>query len=187
MDGVTSTVYDANGQVTTDANELAGEGTTHKIRYEYDSMGRVTKRYNEDGSSVRYEYDAKVFGEYYQVPEGLIEPHWQDGDAANAYRHAMWNALLTQRIGESAAEAWTNAHEAWSEEELARIHGGGFTRAEHTEMDFHNNEVGRSIVKWYEFYLSEEDISNRVIEKLKEGELVYIVDDHWYDDFFENS
>lgn len=54
-------------------------------------------------------------------------------------------------------------------------------------MDFHNNEVGRSIVKWYEFYLSEEDISNRVIEKLKEGELVYIVDDHWYDDFFENS
>ena len=133
------------------------------------------------------EWTDKVFGEYYQVPEGLIEPHWQDGDAANAYRHAMWNALLTQRIGESAAEAWTNAHEAWSEEELARIHGGGFTRAEHTEMDFHNNEVGRSIVKWYEFYLSEEDISNRVIEKLKEGELVYIVDDHWYDDFFENS
>ena len=86
MDGVTSTVYDANGQVTTDANELAGEGTTHKIRYEYDSMGRVTKRYNEDGSSVRYEYDAN----------GNITKLVNERGRAYTYTYDKNNLLLTE-------------------------------------------------------------------------------------------
>ena len=38
MNRETSTIYDANGQITTAANELAGEGTIHKVRYEYDSI-----------------------------------------------------------------------------------------------------------------------------------------------------
>ena len=92
----------------------------------------------------------KVFGIYYQDIGDALPPHWQDGDAANAYRHAMWNALLTQNIGATNAKGWTDAHEAWPVDVMARDNGGGFTRAEHTAMDFHNNAVGREVVKWLE-------------------------------------
>ncbi len=85
-------------------------------------------------------------------------------------------------IGAVNAKGWTDAHEAWSADVMARDNGGGFTRAEHTAMDFHNNAVGREVVKWLE-PVSEEEISNRILEKLREGEMVYIVDYHWYDEF----
>ena len=132
------------------------------------------------------EWTDKIFSEYYQQTDYMPSPHWQDGDAANAYRHAMWNAILAKKIGVNNAKIWTDAHEAWPDEILNMEHAGGFTRGEHTEMDFHNNAEGRSVIKWYDFITSEEEISNRIIKKLKEGELVYIIDDGWYDEFLEN-
>lgn len=36
--------------------------------------------------------------------------------------------------------------------------------------------------KFGEYYQA---ISDRILEKLKGGEMVYIVDYHWYDEFFE--
>lgn len=115
------------------------------------------------------EWTNKIFQGYYQdIGDGFL-PHWQDGDSANAYRHAMWNALLTKYMGSRDAKAWNDAHEAWTDEVLQKEHGGGYTRKEHTNMDFQNNAIGRSCVKWYEFYISEKTISNRVIEKLRKG------------------
>lgn len=131
------------------------------------------------------EWTNKIFKDYYHDVGDGLPPHWQDGDIANAYRHAMWNGLLTKRIGRNWAKIFTDAHEAWPKEVLQMPHGGGFTRQEHTDMDFYNNAVGRSCVQWYESLISDQEISDRIVEKLREGELVYIVDDHWYDGFME--
>lgn len=108
--------------------------------------------------------------------------HARVKDAANAYRHAMWNALLTKSFGADDTQIWTDAHEDWPPEVMMRDNGGGFTRGEHTEMDLHNNAIGRSVVTWNESVPTKE-ISDRILEKLREGEMVYIVDYHWYDDF----
>lgn len=54
----------------------------------------------------------------------------QDGWKENAYRHCIWQCLLTYRIGWDAAEKWGNAHEAADPTLDKRI-------------DQHNNYVGR--------------------------------------------
>ncbi len=51
-----------------------------------------------------------------------------------AFRHAYWNALMTQRFGEDWAEKFTTAHERLPD-----------NYASSEAMDLHNNEVGRSI------------------------------------------
>jgi len=53
-------------------------------------------------------------------------------DKSDAFRHACWNAILTMRIGSSAAKSWTNAHESTS---------SGIDK----QMDLFNNALGRSI------------------------------------------
>lgn len=51
LGGVTTTAYDANNQITVASNELAEEGSdTHRVKYEYNNRGFVTKRTNEDGT-----------------------------------------------------------------------------------------------------------------------------------------
>lgn len=55
---------------------------------------------------------------------------WQDN--SDAFRHCLWNALMKQSIGLSAAEQWATAHE---------YNSSGIDKT----MDLHNNRVGRSI------------------------------------------
>ena len=55
---------------------------------------------------------------------------WQDN--SDAFRHCLWNALMKQSIGSSAAEQWATAHE---------YNSSGIDKT----MDLHNNRVGRSI------------------------------------------
>ncbi|MEO9328556.1 DUF6973 domain-containing protein [Gordonia aurantiaca] len=52
----------------------------------------------------------------------------------DAFRHAYWNALMTERFGEEWTERFTNAHE-----------GLGGNPAHREAMDLYNNEVGRRI------------------------------------------
>ncbi len=60
-------------------------------------------------------------------------------DCSDAFRHAIWNALATQRAGESFTRNFTTAHESEvsTNEKLAK------------EMDLFNNHVGRAIGKNY--------------------------------------
>lgn len=130
----------------------------------------------KDCAAVADEWTNKVFKSYYQ------DKTWLDGDAANAYRHAMWNALLKQAFSSDAnSKLWTDAHEAWPEKTLANGFWNEHTGLEHTAMDLHNNAAGRDAIKWYEFYISEQEISDRILEKMKKGDMVYIVDYGWYD------
>ncbi len=60
-------------------------------------------------------------------------------DCSDAFRHAIWNALATQRVGESFTKKFTDAHESEvpTGERLAK------------EMDLFNNTVGQSIGNKY--------------------------------------
>ena len=99
-----------------------------------------------------------------------------DGDEANAFRHAVWNALMKIRFAsEAKARIWANAHENYPEEEMATWPSwNGFDAFQHKDMDLHNNELGRNSVKWYEFWLTPDDIAKRIIEKLENGEGVIL-------------
>lgn len=104
-------------------------------------------------------------------------PGWNDGDEGNAFRHAMWNALMKRRFGSDRwAEMWANAHEAFPDEVLAAQHWNGFDAFQHREMDLHNNELGRNCVQWYEFWISDDEIAERIIEKIKNGEGMILVE-----------
>lgn len=62
--------------------------------------------------------------------EVYVKNGWQDN--SDAFRHCLWNALMKQSIGLSAAEQWATAHE---------YNSSGIDKT----MDLHNNRVGRSI------------------------------------------
>jgi len=53
--------------------------------------------------------------------------------SGDAFRHATWNLVLSQRIGVGDCKIWTDAHES----------GHETTRA--SRMDLHNNQVGRQL------------------------------------------
>ena len=58
LGGKTTTHYDAEGQPYCIGNELStGTGGLHNVIYQYDKMGRVAIKFNEDGTSIHYTYD----------------------------------------------------------------------------------------------------------------------------------
>ena len=61
-----------------------------------------------------------------------------DGTQVNAYRHAMWNAVMTDKIGEEKAKKFADAHEQTPDNEVELM-----------AMDLHNNELGRRIALEY--------------------------------------
>jgi len=76
----------------------------------------------------------KVYNAGKQAESKTIEVYGKNGwlDNSDAFRHCLWNALMKQSIGVSAAEQWATAHEYDSR---------GLDRT----MDLYNNRVGRSI------------------------------------------
>lgn len=56
---------------------------------------------------------------------------------SDAFRHAYWNAMLSDRFGEQWAASYTTAYE--------RVPEGPDSHATAEAMDLHNNEVGRRI------------------------------------------
>ena len=62
----------------------------------------------------------------------------QDGNQVNAFRHAMWNAIMTDKIGAEKTKVFADAHEQIPN-----------NPADHMQMDLHNNELGRNIATLY--------------------------------------
>ena len=60
--------------------------------------------------------------------------HWNNNGHTDAFRHALWNARMTQSFGEDWTEAYATAHEMVPGNEAAR-----------EAMDLYNHEVGRRI------------------------------------------
>ena len=97
-----------------------------------------------------------------------------NGDTTDAYRHGYWNALNARDVGETIAEAFATAHEDVSDEELNKV-SNGFYGWEHRSMDLHNNEVGRSVVNWNDWFTSDETMSSRILEQIEKGNMVILV------------
>lgn len=86
----------------------------------------------------------------------------RDGHA-DAYRHAYWNAMLTQRFGPEWTENYTTAHE--------RLGGENQNAATVEAMDLYNNEVGRRIAM-VNPDASPEELGQKVEEAVRGGELL---------------
>lgn len=86
---------------------------------------------------------------------------WAANDGhQDAFRHAYWNALMTNRLGEPFARDFATAHEGMS------------TNPEYREaMDLYNNEVGRQIALAHSG-ASEAELAGYVQEALEKGELI---------------
>ncbi|MGL5036281.1 MAG: DUF6973 domain-containing protein [Aeromonas sp.] len=100
----------------------------------------------------------------------------KDGSEPNAYRHALWNALMSAKVGKGLAAKFATAHEAYSDAELDSAGSWfGFTARQHTNMDLHNNQKGRDCVSWYEVFISNDTASQRVLEKISNDEMIILV------------
>lgn len=88
---------------------------------------------------------------------------WQGNDGhRDAFRHAYWNALMTQKYGETWTNAFATAHE-----------GVPGNTANREAMDLYNNEVGRSIGAANR-NATPEQLANLVEQSLNQGKLVVI-------------
>lgn len=81
---------------------------------------------------------------------------------ADAFRHAYWNAMMTQRYGEEWARDFATAHERNPTSHHVPV-----------AMDLHNNEVGRSIARANPD-ASPEELANLVEQAVKDGKMVVI-------------
>ena len=86
-----------------------------------------------------------------------------DATQVNAYRHAMWNAVMTDRIGEKKAKKFADAHEQFPNNPV-----------EHMEMDLHNNELGRRIALEYAGQ-GYDVFSQKIQEAINNGEAKVII------------
>jgi hypothetical protein len=88
---------------------------------------------------------------------------WASNDGhRDAFRHAYWNALMTQRLGEDFSERFTTAHE-----------GSPNNRSDREAMDLYNNEVGR-LIGAENPTASPREIADLVEQALNNGELIVI-------------
>lgn len=72
---------------------------------------------------------------------------------------------------------WADAHEDFPDEMLAAAEPwNGFDAYQHREMDYHNNELGRDCIAWYEFWLTPDEIADRIMERLDAGEGMILVE-----------
>lgn len=68
---------------------------------------------------------------------------WQNygiNNEKDAFRHSLWNAIMTLSIGYNDAKAFADAHEYGSPSQVQ----GGVGQ----QMDFHNNAVGRNVAAY---------------------------------------
>ena len=109
--------------------------------------------YVNESKKETEEYLVKTYGENMD----------KDKTPANAYKHAMWNALMTDKIGVEKAKKFADAHEAVA---LS-------THPAESAMDLHNNELGRQIAIKYAGQ-GYDVFSEKIQEAIANGEAVVI-------------
>ena len=107
-----------------------------------------------EAKTITEDYIDKVYGRENDL----------DGTQVNAYRHAMWNAVMTDKIGEKKAKKFADAHEQFPNNPV-----------EHMEMDLHNNELGRRIALEYAGQ-GYDVFSQKIQEAINNGEAIVIWD-----------
>ncbi|WP_405081849.1 DUF6973 domain-containing protein [Paenibacillus chitinolyticus] len=101
-----------------------------------------------------------------------------NGTRNDAFRHAMWNVLMSKYIGKANAEIWANAHEAQTEEYFNK-YTDGISNRDHSTMDYHNNAKGRDCIFWNEVFISDSTLFDRVTAKIDAGEMMILLPDSY--------
>lgn len=94
---------------------------------------------------IRYPFDALKVNQAKDVATSQTElkfGHNGLGDRSDAFRHGIWNAKMTVLVGKEKAELFATAHE---DKDTTGMEADGYTKAEHKNMDLHNNAAGREI------------------------------------------
>ena len=101
-----------------------------------------------------------------------------DTTRANAFKHAVWNAIMVRDIGIDLAEAFASAHESNDINDVRSYNPQGTptTIREASVMDFINNQRGRDLTQinsWW--FASDETIAKGVINDLNVNEHLYSI------------
>jgi hypothetical protein len=80
----------------------------------------------------------------------------------NAFKHALWSALLTAEIDEKAAKRITDGHEDWPG-----------NPPNEKAMDLHNNETGIAVGGKFRGR-ARTDVADAVLRELRAGKLRYL-------------
>lgn len=106
-------------------------------------------------------------------------PDWKDGDKGNAYRHALWNAIMSRDISKTKAELFATAHEnhgLTDAQYLAIDPWNGFNGLQHKNMDLHNNKMGRDCYNGgLDKLLTDASLSQRVKNAIDAGKAKILV------------
>lgn len=99
--------------------------------------------------------------------------HYQNGPA-NAFRHALWNVLIAQRCMNTMrklepALRWTEKITDWHEKAF-------FSQTLPMKMDYHNNAIGRSLVRKNPMFSTKEYV-NSLLELTKAARLITLETD----------
>ncbi|HYN92688.1 MAG TPA: hypothetical protein VES42_02430 [Pilimelia sp.] len=113
--------------------------------------------------------EAKTFGDIEQEAFRVADERYpsadRNDDQNDAFRHAYWNARLTQEFGADWALRYTTAHEAIPGNQAGR-----------EAMDLHNNEIGRAVAVANPD-ASPEELANLVRDAVDQGRTVVIGQD----------
>lgn len=104
----------------------------------------------------------EIHDEAFAVADARFVSPDQNDDHNDAFRHAYWNARLTQEFGEDWTKRFTTAHESLPGNPAAR-----------EAMDLYNNEVGRSVAVANPD-VSPEELADKVQEAVRQGRTVVI-------------
>ena len=104
----------------------------------------------------------EIHDEAFTVTDARFASPDRNDDHNDAFRHAYWNARLTQEFGEDWTKRFTMAHESIPGNTAAR-----------EAMDLYNNEVGRSVAMANPG-ASPEELANKVQEAVRQGRTVVI-------------
>lgn len=122
------------------------------------------------GDQIRF---YRIMTEAEDTANGMYDGDVEQDDHTDAFRHAYWNALMTQEFGEDWTTEFTSKHEARPDNAAVR-----------EAMDLHNNEIGRTIALQNP-EASPEDLRELVKDAVDRGDTVVINQDHqlgWSDD-----
>lgn len=104
---------------------------------------------------------------------GVYPGDKEQDDQTDAFRHAYWNALMTQEFGEDWTKEYGSKHEGRPDNAAVR-----------EAMDLHNNEIGRNIALQNPD-ASPEELQQLVKDAVGRGDTVVINQGHelsWSDD-----
>lgn len=90
------------------------------------------------------------------------------GDESDAFRHAFWQAINTQDVGESFTRKWSDAHEYGTPTDEVRTD---------LYMDIHNNDVGIEIGKANP-NATPEELRDIILDRISKGDLLIINSDN---------